>query len=122
VTMDDFDRPDAEGVEALKYAEFAEYREMIFRKSVFDLAAIDRLIRTGVPAYTVQYQMNHESLSSYGSQIADQQRAAQEVREVWLRRLQTEFPDYHPWVLIETSPMEVLISLRVTRRSDNRRK
>jgi hypothetical protein len=108
-----FEDVDQEGLEFLENEQFIEYKDMVFRKSSYDREAIDALLSRSVPKATIQLQLNHQSLITYGSDIAQQKNAAGAIQMAWQQRLLERFPRLYPWVSVEFSPEEVIISLRV---------
>jgi hypothetical protein len=111
-----FDAPDLEGVQALRCEEFVEHDGMLFRGSVYDQRRVSEALAKGVPEATLQFQMNHQSLISYAGDRAQQLRVADDVQADWLARIEKQFPGLYPWVMIEISPSEVILSLRAVRR------
>jgi hypothetical protein len=111
--MHSFEEIDLEGIDALRREDFIEREGMLFRRSAYDLRRIDESLAKGIAKATIQLQMNHQSLISYGGDHDQQLGFAKEVQAAWLERIEKQFPLLYPWIVIETSPSEVILSLRV---------
>ncbi|MFZ0305881.1 MAG: hypothetical protein WAL75_24560 [Terracidiphilus sp.] len=107
-----FEEIDREGLEALQAEGFVKLREMLFRKSVYDPTKVEAQLAAGRDGATIQYQMNHQSLISYGGNIEQQRGAANLIASRWIERLAKEYPQLYPTVIVELTPDEVIISLR----------
>lgn len=114
--MHSFEEIDSEGLEALKAQKFIEYDGMLFRKNTFNISKVQQEITRSVPASTIQLQMNHLSLISYGGDVHHQRKRAQEIVSVWIERLWQEFPSLYPYISSEISVEEVILSVRAVRR------
>jgi hypothetical protein len=107
-----FEEIDYEGLEALKAVTFIEFDGMLFTQNAYDQPEIDALLSAGVDRAIIQYRRNHQSLISYVAEVEQQHKAGDLIRSAWLNRLVEEFPQLYPTVLIESSPDEVIISVR----------
>jgi hypothetical protein len=108
-----FDEIDHAGLDFLANQEFVEYEGMVFRKSVFNKEAIDTSLAVGQSKSSIQLSLNHESLVTYGGSVPQQRAFAEIIQANWLERLSSQFPQLYPWVVVETSPLEVILSFRV---------
>lgn len=115
--MYSFEEVDVDGLSALQSEEFIERDGMLFRKNAFDRSKVEEHLAQGVARSTIQIQMNHVSLISYGGAVDKQWRHAQEVTAAWLKRIEQDFPNLYPWIITEVSPAEVILSVRVVSRS-----
>lgn len=88
-----FGEPDRKGFEMLFAEPFVEYRGMIFTQPLFDKAAIDWRLDEKSPEQ-VQREMNHTPLILYVGDIDTQRKWAEELKNSWRQRIESEFPAY----------------------------
>jgi hypothetical protein len=112
----DFDLPDNEGIVALCEETFVRYLDMLFLHSSFDEATIDHDLKNAVPKHRIQHERNHRDLIMFAGVVAEQRKEAEAIRERWLNRTSTEFPDLYVHVTVEYSIDDVVISLRASKR------
>ena len=111
-----FEEFDQTGLDALEAEDFCEFDGMLFRKASFTQDAIQKLIAQGIPAEIIQTRTNHQSLISYGGSMEQQRDAASRITTAWLKTVADMFPKLYPIVIVETSPKEVLVSIRAIAR------
>jgi hypothetical protein len=111
-----FEDLDQEGLAALEAESFLEVEGMLFRKTAYNAVEINKLIEKGVATTDIQTRINHQSLISYGGSMEQQRKAATRITEAWLKRVTADFSMLYPTVIVETSPQEVLISIRAIAR------
>lgn len=109
-----FYEPDKEGFERLLNSEFIEYKGMVFRKHLLRENEVDELLKKNTPEFLIQVQVNHESMISYGADIATQRHHGRELQNGWLSMLNQKFPNLYIWVTLEDSEAEVIVSVRAS--------
>ncbi len=87
----EFGQPDWESFETLFSDQFVEYRGMIFRKDLFNASEVDEGLAE-VGQERIQWEVNHESMITYGFDIEIQRKWALELEKVWAGRFKQEFP------------------------------
>jgi len=116
-TSDPFFDEDEKGFAALKSEQFVEYKNMLFRRSAFSTTHVDELLSGGNPPHTVQLQVNHVSMISYGADVSLQNKHAQDLVGAWLSTAKHNFPYLYVWVAVEYSEAEAVVSVRAVARS-----
>ncbi len=111
-----FEEIDQDGLDTLEAENFLEFDGMIFRRSAYNPASVQKLMESGLDKAAIQLRVNHQSLISYGGSVGQQLNAANRIAAAWLKRAVKEFPNLYPTVIVESSPQEILISIRAVPR------
>ncbi|MFH1440824.1 MAG: hypothetical protein ABIH18_02115 [Candidatus Omnitrophota bacterium] len=114
-----FDEPDREGFERLLQESFIYYKGMLILKGSFRLSQVDELLKTHTPKQQIQNLLNHIHMFFYHKDAKVQQVWVQELKQSWINRFKSEFPNLNVHIEdILTDPNDIIVSFWVINQKD----